>query len=303
MASRPATAIHPALTRLGAALGDYARLIRLDRPVGFWLLLWPALWGLWLATHGAPHEQVFAVFVAGVFLMRSAGCAINDFADRRVDSQVWRTRDRPLAAGRIRPVAAIVVYALLSAAAFALVLTLNRLTQLYALGAAFLTIVYPFLKRYTSLPQVWLGAAFSWSIPMAFAAETGAVPRIAWLLFLAGVVWAVVYDTMYAMADRPDDLKAGVRSSAILFGEADRVVIGVLQILVLYALWLVGSNAQLGRWYRISLGVGALLFVYQQWRIRDREPEACLIAFRNNQWFGLVVFLGFLLDSVLRQRP
>jgi len=302
MASR-ASSIGPTLTRLGVALVEYARLIRLDRPVGFWLLLWPALWGLWLATHGRPHEQVFAVFVAGVFLMRSAGCAINDFADRRVDGQVWRTRDRPIAAGRLRPAAALVVYVVLSAAALALVLTLNRLTQIYALGAAALTIIYPFLKRYTSLPQIWLGAAFSWSIPMAFAAETGRVPRVAWLLFLAGVVWAVVYDTMYAMADRPDDLKAGIRSSAILFGEADRVVIGILQILVLYALWLVGSNAELGHWYRFGLGAGALLFIYQQWLIRDREPVACLAAFRNNQWFGLVVFLGLALDAVLRQRP
>jgi len=288
------------LAGLGAALGDYARLVRLHRPVGIWLLLWPAMWGLWLAARGHPHERVFIVFVLGVVLTRAAGCAVNDFADRRFDPHVARTCDRPVATGNVSGPEALMIYAILSLLALALVLTLDRLTVTYALGGAVLTIVYPFLKRFFPLPQVWLGAAFSWSVPMAFAAETHAVPRLAWLVFVAGVLWTAVYDTMYAMVDRDDDLKLGIKSTAILFGDADRWVIGAMQALVLVSLWLVGEQAALHGWYRSGLAAGALLFAYQQWLIRDRDPARCLRAFMNNAWFGLVVFLGIALDYLFR---
>lgn len=290
-----------ALTTIASRLGLYARLVRLDRPIGIWLLLWPALWALWIATRGHPHGSVFVIFVLGVVLMRSAGCAINDYADRHLDPRVARTRDRPLASGQLRAVEALAVYACLSLAALLLVLRLNVLTQLYAVAGAVLTLVYPFLKRYVSLPQFWLGAAFSWSIPMAFAAETGTVPRVAWVLFIAGLLWSVVYDTIYAMVDREDDLKVGVRSTAILFGEADRAVIGALQLLVLYALWLVGRDAHLGVWYQRGLFAGAACLLWQQWRIRSRRPADCFRAFTASHWFGLCVFLGVALDSVLRR--
>jgi 4-hydroxybenzoate polyprenyltransferase len=278
------------------SLGDYARLVRLDRPIGIWLLMWPALSALWLAAHGRPHEHTFIVFALGVVLMRSAGCAINDFADRRVDPHVARTADRPLATGRVAPAEALLVAAILALLAFALVLTLDRDTVRLSFGGAALTLVYPFLKRFFPLPQVWLGAAFSWSIPMAFAAESGGTPRLSWLLFVAGVLWTTTYDMMYAMVDREDDLKLGVRSSAILFGDADRLVIGVLQLMVLYALWLVGQQAGLGHWSAAALGLGACLFAWQQWLIRRRVPADCLRAFRNNNWFGLTLFVGVLLD-------
>ena len=284
------------LGSIRTALADYARLVRLDRPIGIWLLLWPALWGLWLAARGHPHERVFVVFVLGVVLMRSAGCAVNDFADRRFDPHVARTDDRPLATGAVSAAEALLVYAILSLLALALVLTLNRLTIAYALGGAVLAIVYPFLKRFFPLPQVWLGAAFSWSVPMAFAAETGTVPRLAWLVFTAGVLWTAVYDTMYAMVDRDDDLKLGIKSTAILFGDADRWVIAAMQLLTLYALWLVGEQAGLGAWLRRALGVGAVLFAYQQWLIRNRDPAECFRAFLNNVWFGLAIFAGIALD-------
>ena len=291
------------LPRVGGALADYARLIRLDRPIGIWLLLWPTLWALWLASGGRPDEQVFVVFFLGVVLMRSAGCAINDFADREVDPHVERTRERPLAARRIAPVEALVVYAVLSLLALALVLTLNRLTLWYALAGGVLAVVYPFLKRFFPLPQLWLGAAFSWSIPMAYAAHLGVVPRTAWLLFIAGVLWSAVYDTMYAMVDRDDDLKIGVKSAAILFGDADRAILASMQAMVLVALWMVGRQAALGHWYGGALVVGGALFAWQQWLIRHREREPCFRAFLNNHWFGLVVFAGIALDYLFTRPP
>jgi 4-hydroxybenzoate polyprenyltransferase len=288
------------LPRMGATLADYARLIRLDRPIGIWLLLWPALWALWLSSAGRPDQHVFVVFVLGVVLMRSAGCAINDFADREVDPHVERTRSRPLAARRIAPFEALVVYAVLSLLALALVLTLDRIVVYYALAGGFLAIVYPFLKRFFPLPQLWLGAAFSWSVPMAYAAHLGAVPRVAWLLFIAGVLWSAVYDTMYAMVDRDDDLKLGVKSAAILFGEADRFVIGGMQLMILYALWLVGEQGELGAWWRGGLAVGAVLFAWQQWLIRSRDRDGCFRAFLNNNWFGMAIFVGLALDFLFR---
>ncbi len=284
------------LKRAGSTLGDYASLVRLDRPIGVWLLLWPTLWALWISAHGHPREHVFVVFTLGVLLMRSAGCAINDFADRRVDPHVARTEQRVLATGRVSPPEALLIFAILSMLAFALVLTLDRLTIELSFAGAALTIVYPFLKRFFPLPQVWLGAAFSWSIPMAFAAETGQVSRLGWLLFVAGVLWAAAYDTMYAMVDREDDLKLGVRSSAILLGDADRFVIAAMQAMVLVALWLAAEQAGLGRWFRFALVLGACLFAWQQWLIRARTPRDCFRAFLNNHWFGLAIFLGIALD-------
>ena len=290
------------LCRAAATLGDYASLIRLDRPIGIWLLLWPTLWALWLASNGHPTQHVFIVFTLGVVLMRSAGCAINDFADRRVDPHVARTENRVIATGRVSPPEALLIFAILSMLAFALVLTLDRLTVEFSFAGAALTIVYPFLKRFFPLPQVWLGAAFSWSVPMAFAAETGQVPRLGWLLFIAGVLWTAVYDTMYAMVDREDDVRLGVRSSAVLLGDADRFVIGVMQAMVLGALWLAAEQAHLGGWFHGALVVGGCLFVWQQWLIRARAPRDCFRAFLNNHWFGLVVFLGIALDYLFATR-
>jgi 4-hydroxybenzoate polyprenyltransferase len=294
-----------AAVRIGRALGhaaqtlaDYARLIRLDRPIGIWLLLWPTLWALWIAGRGHPREHVFIVFTLGVLLMRSAGCAFNDFADRRVDPHVERTRSRPLATGVVSPAEALLIAATLAVLAFALVLTLDRQTLYLSFGGALLAVVYPFMKRFFPLPQVWLGAAFSWSIPMAFSAQTDHVSRLAWLLFVAGVLWAAVYDTMYAMVDREDDLRLGVRSSAILFGDADRMVIAAMQAMVIGALWLAAEQAALGRWFQGALAIGAGLFGWQQWLIRAREPRDCFRAFLNNHWFGMVIFLGIALDYV-----
>jgi 4-hydroxybenzoate polyprenyltransferase len=283
-----------------SSLMEYVRLTRLDKPVGIWLLLWPTLWALWIAGRGRPDERVFAIFLAGVVVMRSAGCAINDYADRRIDPKVARTRQRPLAAGRISGTEAIVLYVLLSLVALGLVLNLDPLTQKYSLAGAVLALVYPFLKRVTSLPQVWLGLAFSWSIPMAFTALTGGVPRVAWLLFIAAALWTVVYDTIYAMVDRVDDLRAGVRSTATLFGDADRVILGILQVLVVATLVLVGKNLGFGRWYAAGLACAALCFVWQQWMIRDRDPAGCFRAFVASHYFGLCVFAGIALDYLYR---
>lgn len=293
----PERLAHPGrVGRLVAQLREYALLMRLDRPIGILLLLWPTLWALWIAGVGRPDPQVFLVFVVGVVLMRSAGCVMNDFADRRIDPHVERTRTRPLARGAVSPLEALLLAAALGAIAFGLVLTMNRLTVMLALAGAVLTIAYPFLKRVTHLPQVWLGASFGWSVPMAFAAQTGGVPRIAWLMFIAVILWAVVYDTMYAMVDREDDLKLGVRSTAILFGDSDRHMIGAIQGMLLLALWLVGHQAGLGGWYIGALGLAAAFSIWQQYLIRERRPEDCFRAFLNNNYYGMAVFVGIVLD-------
>ncbi len=285
---------------LGAELLDqawqYGRLMRLDRPIGTWLLLWPTLWGLWIAGEGHPDPGVFSVFVLGVIVMRSAGCVFNDFADRRFDSSVRRTQDRPLVSGKVSPVEAIVLFVALSTVAVGLVLTMNRLTQLLAVIGALITVIYPFGKRYIHIPQLLLGVAFGWGIPMAFAAQTGAVPRLAWLLWLTALVWIVAYDTIYAMVDREDDLRIGIKSTAILFGQADVFMVTLLQLLLLMALLLVGQTAGLGLWYLIGLGFGAVLMLYQHMLIRQRDPEKCFRAFLNNNYFGGVIFAGIVLD-------
>lgn len=288
------------LPQAAATIGDYVRLMRLDRPIGIWLLLWPALWALWLSSEGRPDPHVFVVFVLGVVLMRSAGCVINDYADREFDPHVARTRDRPLAAGRVEPHEALTLFAGLGLIAFGLVLTLNNLTRLLALVGGLLTITYPFLKRFFPLPQMYLGAAFAWSVPMAYAAQTATVPRAAWLLFMAVTVWTAAYDTIYAMVDRQDDLKIGIRSSAILFGDADRFIIGVMQLMVLLALWLLGKQLELGVWYRTGLAAAAIFALYQQFLIRERRSPDCFRAFLNNNYFGMAVFVGIALDYLFR---
>lgn len=278
---------------------DFVQLMRLDRPIGTWLLLWPTLWALWLAADGLPNMRVLVIFVLGVFLMRAAGCVINDYADRNIDGHVSRTRARPLATGRITPREALITFAGLVAICAFLVLLTNRLTLLLSLGGLALAALYPFCKRFTFYPQLVLGAAFSWAIPMAFAAETNALPATLWLLYLANLIWTVAYDTEYAMCDREDDLQIGVKSTAILFGEADRAIIGLLQGLTLICLLTAGARFDLGIYFHLSL-LGMLGgFVWQQWLIRDREPQACLRAFLSNHWAGMVIFIGIALDTMI----
>ena len=281
---------------LASRLREYALLMRLNRPIGIFLLLWPALWALLIAGDGRPPPEIVMIFIGGVILMRSAGCVINDFADRQIDRYVARTRNRPLTSGRIRPWEAKLLFTLLSLAAFALVLLLNPLTIVLSFVGALLALTYPFMKRVTHLPQVFLGVAFGWSVPMAFAAVTDTIPPLAWLLFTATVLWATVYDTMYAMVDRDDDIVLGVKSTAILFGDADRQIIGVLQVLLLVCLVMIGHQVGLGWYYYGSLVIAALLALYQQGLIRYREREGCFRAFLNNNWFGAVIFVGLLLD-------
>jgi 4-hydroxybenzoate polyprenyltransferase len=287
----------PFLYRIQRRIEEYALLARLDRPIGTWLLMWPALWGLWIAGAGRPHPRVLLVFVAGVFVMRAAGCVINDYADRNIDPHVRRTRDRPLAARRVSPREALYLFAVLITAALYLVTRLDFLTiELAFIGAA-MTVSYPFVKRIFPMPQLYLGISFGgWSVPMAFAAESGAVPRVAWVLYIAAVMWAAIYDTMYAMVDREDDLKIGVKSSAILFADMDKLLIGVMQVMMLFALMLAGRSMKFGQWYDAGVIGAGLLFVYQQWLIRKREPAGCLKAFFNNQYVGAVIFVGIMLQ-------
>jgi 4-hydroxybenzoate polyprenyltransferase len=282
--------------RVKDRLYQYYLLTRLHRPIGIFLLLWPMLWALWIAAEGIPDSKVLVVFVVGVILMRSAGCVINDYADRNLDPHVARTRYRPLASGEVSPAEAIGLFLVLCICAFGLVLLMNRLTIALSLGAVVFAVTYPFTKRYTQLPQVVLGAAFGWAVPMAFAAQTGSVPQIAWLLFTVTVLWATAYDTMYAMVDREDDLKIGIKSTAILFGEAERWIIGILQFLVLAGLSMAGHRVSLGLFFDLGLLVAAGLAIYQQYLIKDREPGKCFQAFLNNNWFGAAVFAGIALE-------
>jgi len=283
---------------LSQPYGAYARLMRLDKPVGIWLLLWPTLWALWIAGAGHPSQRVFIVFVLGAIVVRSAGCIINDFADRHIDPHVRRTRGRPLATKEVSVPEAWILFVGLMLIALGLVLMMNPMTRWYAVGGALITVIYPFTKRFLSTPQFVLGIAFAWGVPMAFAAELGAVPRVGWLLFLATVIWGVIYDTEYAMVDREDDLRIGVRSTAILFADLDRVFVAGLQCMFFAALLLVGHSAELGPWYYAGLGLAALMSLYQQWLIRYREPQDCFDAFRNNAWLGSVVFGGIALNYV-----
>jgi 4-hydroxybenzoate polyprenyltransferase len=270
-------------------------LIRFDRPIGTLLLLWPTLWALWLSAEGIPDARLLAIFALGTFLMRSAGCIANDLADRHLDGAVARTRERPLVTGAVSPGEARVLFAVLLLLAFALVLMTNALTIELSFIAVLLASTYPFMKRYTHLPQLVLGAAFSWGIPMAFAAQRNVLPAALWLVYVGNLLWTVAYDTAYAMVDRDDDLKVGIKSSAILFGEHDRLIIGILQLTCLLCLFLAGRAFALGIYYNASLVVVAALFAYQQYLLRERKPEACFRVFLHNNWVGMAVFAGITL--------
>jgi 4-hydroxybenzoate polyprenyltransferase len=283
-----ATEDQPGPSRLGA----FARLMRLDRPIGILLLLWPTLWALWLAADGVPPLGTLAIFVTGVVLTRSAGCVINDYADRWLDPKVERTRGRPLATGEVGTTDALILFAVLMLGALGLVLMTNALTVYLALAAAVLAISYPYMKRHIAFPQVVLGAAFSMSIPMAYTAIRGEVDAVTVLLFCANLLWTTAYDTFYAMVDRDDDIQAGARSTAILFGELDLVAIGILNGSALLTLALVGQRAELGTPYFAGLVVAALLLAWQLWHARDRESDECFRAFRNNNWVGMAIFAG-----------
>lgn len=276
-------------------LPDYLALIRFYRPIGTYLLLWPTLWALWLAAEGLPDGKLLIIFIVGTFLMRSAGCIINDFADRDFDAHVKRTAHRPLATGRLSSKEALIYCLILCLIAFALVLMTNQKTILLSFGAIALAACYPFLKRYTHWPQLVLGAAFSWGIPMAFAAQSNALPAKAWLLYLAVVIWTIVYDTFYAMVDRDDDIKIGIKSTAVLFGNADRLITALLQVWVLFLLLWTATLFQLGFWYLLSVTISAGFFAYQQYLIRHRDRDACFKAFLNNHWVGAIIFAGIFL--------
>jgi 4-hydroxybenzoate polyprenyltransferase len=276
-------------------LRNYGKLMRIDKPIGIWLLLWPTLWALWLAGEGTPDQGLFVVFLLGVFIMRSAGCVLNDYVDRKIDPYVERTRTRPIASGRVAPTEALVLFVTLSLVAVGLATMLNKPAQLLAIVAGVLTIAYPFVKRFVSIPQFILGVAFGWAVPMAFAAETGEIPELAWLVFGTAVIWAVIYDTFYAMVDREDDLKIGVKSTAVLFGEVDLFVIAGLQLLMFLALVLIGNRANLGLWYYLSVFIAGLMMAYHLWLARDRQPTHCFAAFLHNHYIGMTVFIGIVL--------
>lgn len=277
-------------------LSLYVQLVRLDKPVGILLLLWPTLIALWLAAGGWPDPLVLFVFVTGVILMRSAGCAINDYADRKIDAQVKRTQHRPLTSGKITEKETLLVFASLSLMAFILVLFMNELTIWMSLVGIVLAVSYPFMKRYHYLPQIHLGAAFGWAAPMAYTAQANEVTAITWLVFLATILWATAYDTMYAMVDYDDDIKIGVKSTAVLFGNLDKVIIGIIQILLIFNLILIGHRAELSGFYFLGVTAASVFAAYQQYLIKDRKRELCFQAFLNNNWFGLVLFIGVFLD-------
>ena len=295
--------IPPAEPRWRERLRQYWALVRGDRPIGWLLLLWPTWWGLWLAAEGMPPLWPLVVFSLGVWLTRSGGCVINDYADRWLDPGVERTKGRPLATGAVSGREALAVFAVLMLVAFGLVLTLNRLTIAMSVVGVLLAASYPYLKRHTYLPQVYLGMAFGWGIPMAFAALTGEVPPVAWVLYVANIFWATAYDTWYAMVDREDDLRMGAKSTAILFGEQDLLAQGVLYACMFAALLLVGRQAGLGAYYWGGLAAAALLVAGQFAIARGRQPEACFRAFLQNHWVGMAIFAGIALDLAVRAAP
>lgn len=274
----------------------YLQLMRMDKPIGTLLLLWPTLWALWIAAKGFPHLSVLLVFVVGVLLMRSAGCVINDFADRKIDGFVKRTKDRPLPSGRATSTEALILFVLLSISSFLLVLTQNNLTIQLSIVGILLAFSYPFMKRFTHFPQFILGLAFGWSIPMAYAAQTGELTSVVWIVFTINILWTIAYDTLYAMVDRDDDLKIGVKSTAILFAEKDRLMVGLLQCSALLLLVLLGWIETLPWIYFIGLLVVLYLFIKQQILIRDRKREACFKAFQNNNYVGGVIFIALFLS-------
>ncbi|SHE22845.1 4-hydroxybenzoate octaprenyltransferase [methanotrophic endosymbiont of Bathymodiolus puteoserpentis (Logatchev)] len=281
-------------------LQQYWLLARFDKPIGILILLWPALWALWLASSGSPDLLVLTVICCGVVLMRAAGCVINDYADRDLDPYVERTKLRPIAAGKVKPKEALIVFAILCLTAFALVLLLNTYTILLSFGGVFLAASYPFMKRYTQLPQAYLGIAFGWAVPMSFAAQSNEIPLVAWLLYLATALWALVYDTMYAMVDKEDDLKIGIKSTAILFGDKEREIMAVLQIIIMLLMIQIGRLQNLSWIYYVTLVCASLFFVYQQKLIFHRDKQSCFKAFLNSNWFGLTIFVGLVLEFALK---
>ncbi|MGC5704378.1 4-hydroxybenzoate octaprenyltransferase [Pseudomonas sp. NFXW11] len=288
------------LNHLHPRAWDFLQLMRMDKPIGIYLLLWPTLVALWIAADGQPSLSHVLIFGFGVVLTRAGGCAINDFADRKVDGQVKRTDQRPLATGKVSAREALALFALLMGAAFLLVLCTNATTVWLSFGALALAACYPFMKRYTYYPQVVLGAAYSWGIPMAFTAQNGELPASAWLLYIANLLWTVGYDTYYAMTDRDDDLRIGVKSTAILFGDADRAIILALQLLSLGCLLLAGARFELGGWFHLGLATAAGCFAWEYWYTRDRDRMKCFKAFLHNHWAGMAIFIGVVLDYALR---
>ena len=287
--------------KLRERLDLYERLMRLDKPIGILLLLWPTLWALWLSAYGQPDWRVVWIFVLGTVLMRSAGCVINDLADRHIDPHVARTKDRPLAAGKVSKKEAVMLFLLLSLCAFCLILPLQNLKVIgLSVVALFLAATYPLTKRFFAIPQAYLGIAFGFGIPMAYAAHLDTVPRVAWCLLLANVFWAIAYDTEYAMFDREDDLKIGIKTSAITFGRFDIAAVMLCYALTLGLLVWVGSVLHLGRYYHIGLGVAGALAVYHFLLIRQRDPARCFKAFMHNNWLGASIFAGIVLDYLLR---
>ncbi|WP_413484744.1 4-hydroxybenzoate octaprenyltransferase [Morganella psychrotolerans] len=274
----------------------YSRLMRIDKPIGALLLLWPTYWALWIAAKGIPDWRILLIFTIGVFSMRAAGCVINDFADRKFDGAVERTKKRPLPSGDVTEKEAKILFAVLVLVSFGLVLTLNTMTIWLSVAGLALAWVYPFVKRVSHLPQVVLGAAFGWSIPMAFAAVSESLPAVCWLLFAVNIVWSLIYDTQYAMVDRNDDIKIGVKSTAILFGRFDKMIIGALQLVMILMLLLIGVMINLSGIFYWSLLLAGALFVYQQRLMADRERDPCFQAFMNNNYVGFILFLGMLVS-------
>ena len=294
--------LKPVLARL-PRLPDFIALARLDRPIGIWLLLWPTLWAVYIAGNGTPSARILILFTLGVVLMRSAGCVINDWADRNVDGLVSRTKDRPLASGKIKPHEALIFFVALVAAAALLLPFLNKATFYWSFGALGLAMLYPFMKRFTHLPQVVLGAAFSWAIPMAFVAQGETPGPVCWLLYAANLCWTVAYDTQYAMVDRDDDIEAGIKSTAILFGDMDLLIIGSLQAMFLLALWMLGNRLGLAWPFFASIAGAAVLFGVQYRRSESREPSACFSAFLHNHWVGALLFAGLYLGYLFKTLP
>lgn len=275
---------------------QYYLLMRMDRPIGTWLLMWPTLWAIWIASEGNPPAVIVVIFALGVFVMRSAGCVINDYADRKIDKHVERTKNRPITSGKVSPREALILFSVCVLIAFILVLFLNQLTLLLSIVALLLAAIYPFMKRYTHYPQIVLGMAFSWAIPMGFSAQLNQVPDIAWLLYFVTILWIVSYDTMYAMADREDDLRIGVKSTAIIFADKDKLIIGILQLAFLTGMLMLALLLNGGIFFYLGILVAGLFSLYQQYLIRNREEKSCFQAFLNNNWLGMAIFIGIFLN-------